>query len=52
MTDHADLLRTTWRQSAAAIGFAAFVGLFINTLHLMVPMFAIQVYDRVSYAGF
>ena len=47
MTDHADLLRTTWRQSAAGIGFAAFVGLFINTLHLMVPMFAIQVYDRV-----
>ena len=47
MTDHADLLRTTWRQSAAGIGFAAFLGLFINILHLMVPMFAIQVYDRV-----
>ncbi|MBL8666394.1 MAG: type I secretion system permease/ATPase [Rhodospirillales bacterium] len=47
MKDHADLLRTTWRQSAAGIGFAAFLGLFINILHLMVPMFAIQVYDRV-----
>lgn len=47
MTDHADLLRTTWRQSAGGIGFAAFIGLFINILHLMVPMFSIQVYDRV-----
>src|SRR6185369_1316242 len=42
-----DLLRTTLRRSAAGIVFAAFLGVFISALHLVVPLYMLQVYDRV-----
>ncbi len=42
-----DLLRLTLRKSGAGILFAAFVGVFINALHLIVPLYMLQVYDRV-----
>jgi ATP-binding cassette, subfamily C, bacterial len=42
-----DLLRWTLRRSGAGILFAAFVGVFINALHLIVPLYMLQVYDRV-----
>ena len=43
----ADLLRWTLRRSAAGIVFAAFIGIFINALHLVVPLYMLQIYDRV-----
>jgi len=42
-----DLLRITLRRSGAGILFAAFVGVFINALHLVVPLYMLQIYDRV-----
>ncbi len=42
-----DLLRWTLRRSGAGILYAAFVGVFINALHLVVPLYMLQIYDRV-----
>jgi ATP-binding cassette subfamily C protein len=42
-----DLLRWTLRRSAAGVVFAAFLGIFINALHLVVPLYMLQIYDRV-----
>jgi ATP-binding cassette subfamily C protein len=42
-----DLLRWTLRRSAAGIIFAAFLGIFISALHLVVPLYMLQIYDRV-----
>ena len=42
-----DLLRWTLRRSAAGIIFAAFIGIFISALHLVVPLYMLQIYDRV-----
>src|SRR5512134_587550 len=45
--ERAELIRATLRWCTGGIGYAAFVGLFINALYLIVPFYMIQVYDRV-----
>ena len=47
MQQRTDLLRQTLRGCAGGVAFAAFVGLFVNVLYLVQPLFSIQVYDRV-----
>jgi ATP-binding cassette subfamily C protein len=47
MQQRADLLRNTLRGCAGGVAFAAFVGLFVNILYLVQPLYSIQVYDRV-----
>lgn len=42
-----DVLRVTLRQCAAGLLFAAAVGLFISLLHLVMPLYMLQVYNRV-----
>jgi ATP-binding cassette, subfamily C, bacterial len=42
-----DVLRTTLRQCAAGLLLAAAVGLFISLLHLVMPLYMLQVYNRV-----
>jgi ATP-binding cassette subfamily C protein len=42
-----DLLRLALRRCAAGILCAAFFGLFINLLHMAVPLYMMQVFDRV-----
>ncbi len=42
-----DLLGAALRGCAGGIGFAAFVGIFINILHLAVPLYMMQIFDRV-----
>lgn len=42
-----DILRETLRSSAAGILCAALFGLFVNLLQLVVPLYMLQVYDRV-----
>lgn len=42
-----DLLRAAINRCVGGLLFAAFVGLFINILHLAVPLYMMQVYDRV-----
>lgn len=42
-----DLLRDTLRKATAGILFAGLVGLFVNSLHLAVPVYMLLVYDRV-----
>jgi hypothetical protein len=36
--ERADLIRGTLRHCAAGVPFAAFLGLFINALNLMMPL--------------
>ena len=45
--ERAELIRATLRRCASGIAYAAFVGLFVNALYLIVPFYMIQVYDRV-----
>lgn len=47
MQERTDLLRRTLRGCAGGVAFAALVGLFVNILYLVQPLFSIQVYDRV-----
>lgn len=47
MQQRTDLLRDTLRGCAGGVLFAAFVGLFVNVLYLVQPLYSIQVYDRV-----
>ena len=47
MPERTDLLRSTLRSCAGGVAFAAFVGLFVNILYLVPPLFSIQVFDRV-----
>lgn len=42
-----DILRDVLRSSAAGIACAGIFGLFINLLQLVVPLYMLQVYDRV-----
>ncbi len=42
-----DVLRTTLRQCAAGLLLAAAVGLFISLLQLIMPLYMLQVYNRV-----
>jgi ATP-binding cassette subfamily C protein len=42
-----DILRDTLRSGAVGIACAGFFGLFINLLQLVVPLYMLQVYDRV-----
>src|SRR5688500_14660243 len=42
-----DLLRWTLRRSAPGIVTAAAIGISINALHLTVPLYMLQIYDRV-----
>jgi ATP-binding cassette subfamily C protein len=42
-----DILRETLRSSAVGIACAGLFGLFINLLQLVVPLYMLQVYDRV-----
>lgn len=42
-----DILRETLRSSAMGILCAALFGLFVNLLQLVVPLYMLQVYDRV-----
>ena len=42
-----DILRETLRSSAVGISCAGFFGLFINLLQLVVPLYMLQIYDRV-----
>lgn len=44
---NADLLRVAIRRSVPALAFAVVIGLFINTLQLIAPIYMLQVYDRV-----
>lgn len=44
---HQDILRDTLRSSATGILCAALFGLFVNLLQLVVPLYMLQVYDRV-----
>ena len=45
--ERAELIRATLRRCGSGIAYAAFVGLFVNALYLIVPFYMIQVYDRV-----
>ena len=42
-----DLLGAAIRGCAGGLGFAAFIGIFINVLHLAVPLYMMQIFDRV-----
>ncbi len=42
-----DVLRETLRQCVAGLLFAAAIGLFISLLHLVMPLYMLQVYNRV-----
>jgi ATP-binding cassette, subfamily C, bacterial len=42
-----DMLRATLRQCAAGFLLAAAIGLFISLLHLVMPLYMLQVYNRV-----
>jgi ATP-binding cassette subfamily C protein len=42
-----DILRETLRSSATGILCAALFGLFVNLLQLVIPLYMLQVYDRV-----
>ncbi|MBT5050498.1 MAG: type I secretion system permease/ATPase [Rhodospirillaceae bacterium] len=42
-----DILRETLRSSAMGILCAALFGLFVNLLQLVVPLYMLQIYDRV-----
>jgi ATP-binding cassette, subfamily C, bacterial len=42
-----DLLRLALRRCAGGILCAAFFGLFINLLHMAVPLYMMQIFDRV-----
>lgn len=42
-----DAYRTAFRESLVGVGAAAFVGFFVNLLHLALPLYNAQVYDRV-----
>jgi ATP-binding cassette subfamily C protein len=42
-----DVLRVTLRQCGAGVLFAAVIGLFISLLHLIMPLYMLQVYNRV-----
>ncbi|MGE5780986.1 MAG: type I secretion system permease/ATPase [Hyphomicrobiales bacterium] len=43
----ADLLRVAIRRSIPGLAFAVLIGLLINVLQLISPMYMLQVYDRV-----
>jgi ATP-binding cassette, subfamily C, type I secretion system permease/ATPase len=43
--------REVMRDLAKGTGAAALVGLFVNILHLSLPLYTIQVYDRVISSG-
>ena len=47
MDEPSDLLRRTLRSCTGGVGYAAFIGLFVNILYLVVPFYMIQGYDRV-----
>lgn len=42
-----DLLSSTWRICLRGMAFAAIVSCFINALQLLMPIYTLQVYDRV-----
>ncbi len=46
-----DAYREALRDLARGAGAAAIVGLFVNLLHLALPLYTIQVYDRVITSG-
>ncbi len=44
-------LREAMRDLGAGAGAAALVGFFVNLLHLALPLYTIQIYDRVISSG-
>ncbi len=46
-SSQSDVLRETLRQCGTGLLFAAAVGLFISLLHLVMPLYMLQVYNRV-----
>ena len=44
-------LREAMRDLARGAGAAAFVGLFVNLMHLALPLYTNQIYDRVISSG-
>jgi ATP-binding cassette subfamily C protein len=46
-TQTEDVLRATLRQCGAGLLLAAAIGLFISLLHLIMPLYMLQVYNRV-----
>ena len=44
-------LRDAMRDLAKGAGAAAFVGLFVNLMHLALPLYTNQIYDRVISSG-
>ena len=44
-------LDAAWRDAACGVGAAALVGLAVNVLQLAVPLYTLQIYDRVIASG-
>lgn len=47
VSERGDLLHSTMRQCTKGVLFAALIGVFVNALHMCLPLYTIQIYDRV-----